>query len=198
MSKRKISECINIRINVGNYQHIELTKYAEEGIEFSSDSDRIEKEDGLRDDLVASIMRSMKAIPERLGKGIDQAIEVEEAIQKAIPAWLENGPVPNIANGAKEKVIKVTAEQKDNKDSQIPVVDTKIDKEDVQVEVVKTSESTTSVSEEDVHDLFEDDAPSTNTEAKKEVEKEKDVDPSVKNDLKEFFDEDDDDLFSDV
>ena len=63
MSTRKISECINIRINVGNYQHIELVKFAEEQIEFSTEAERIQKEDKLRDDLVASMTRSMKAIP---------------------------------------------------------------------------------------------------------------------------------------
>ena len=36
MVKRKIAECINLRVNVGNYQHIELTKYVEEEIEYSS------------------------------------------------------------------------------------------------------------------------------------------------------------------
>lgn len=116
MSQRKISECVNVRINVGNYQHIELTKYAEETIEYSTDAERIAKEDKLRDELVASLVRSMKAIPEKLGKGIEQAIEVEEAIQRAIPEWLENGPVPNIANTAEKKQIQAVAEQKVQKD----------------------------------------------------------------------------------
>ncbi|MFA7219426.1 MAG: hypothetical protein WC119_02900 [Synergistaceae bacterium] len=116
MTERKISECINVRINVGNYQHIELTKYAEESIEYSSAEERIKKEDELRDELVFSLIRSMKAIPEKLGKGIDAAIEVEESIKKAIPEWLENGAIPNIANGAEKNYIKNASDQKAQKD----------------------------------------------------------------------------------
>ena len=112
MANRKISECINLRINVGNYQHIELTKYAEESIDYETDAERIAKEDQLRDELVDSLKRSMQAIPEKLGKGLEEAIEVEQAIQKAIPEWLENSPVPNLANNAEKKFIQDAAEQK--------------------------------------------------------------------------------------
>jgi len=181
MAKRKIAECINIRINVGNYQHIELTKNAEEEIEFDSDSVRIAKEDALRDELVTNMIRSMKAIPERLGKGVDQAVEVQEAIQKAIPAWLENGPIPNIANGAKEKVIQAAAEQKNNKDSQIPIP------EETPVQKIV---------EEDVKNLFEDDSPAGNENEKtKEAEKSEISEKTDKEDLGQFFDDDDKDLF---
>ena len=112
--KRKISECINVRINVGNYQHIELVRYAEQEVEYDSDAQRIALEDQLTSDLTASVIRSMRSIPAKLGKGIENAQQVEEAIQKAIPAWLEKGPVPNIANQAKIVAEKVAAEQKDN------------------------------------------------------------------------------------
>lgn len=118
MSTRKISECINVRINVGNYQHIELVKYAEEQIEFANDAERIAKEDQLRDDLVASMIRSMKAIPEKLGKGIENAVEVEQSIKKAIPEWMAQGGVPNIANNAKKIEVRVSAEQKESKDKE--------------------------------------------------------------------------------
>ena len=215
MEKRKIAECINIRINVGNYQHIELTKYAEEEIEFDSASDRENKENQLRDDLLASMMRSMKAIPARLGKGIDQAVEVEEAIQKAIPEWLEKGTVPNIANGAKEKLIQAAAEQKNNKDSQIDVPEEKnsiIDKyknvgqQVPPPEVLATLSQPTAadpkLSDEDVKDLFEDDTPAVakeSSETSKTVETKSEVPTkSAKEDLKEFFDDDDEDLFSEV
>lgn len=119
MSTRKISECINIRINVGNYQHIELVKFAEEQIEFSTEAERIQKEDKLRDDLVAAMTRSMKAIPEKLGKGIDQAIEVEQSIKKAMPEWMAQGNVPNIANSAKKIELQKSADQKDAKDKAV-------------------------------------------------------------------------------
>lgn len=118
MSTRKISECINIRINVGNYQHIELVKYAEEQIDYANEAERIQKEDQLRDDLVASMTRSMKAIPEKLGKGVANAIEVEQSIKKAVPEWMAQGGVPNIANTAKKIEVRVSAEQKDKKDKE--------------------------------------------------------------------------------
>jgi hypothetical protein len=121
MSKRKIADCLNIRINVGNYQHIEITKYAEEEIEYSNDSERVQKENSLRDDLLSSLISSMKTIPERLNKGVESVQEVEELIKKSIPAWLSSNIVPNIANMAKKQEIKVTAEQKDNRDDNIKV-----------------------------------------------------------------------------
>jgi len=123
MATRKISECINIRINVGNYQHIELVKYAEEEIEYTDATDRKKKEDALRDDLVESLLRSMKAIPERLGKGVESAVEVEERIKKAIPEWMEKNPIPNIANGGKKLEISSAAEQKDKKDKMADLAD---------------------------------------------------------------------------
>lgn len=102
MSKRKIADCVNIRIKVGDFQHIEIVKYAEEEIEYTSKEDRIQQEDALTESLVDSVLRSLKAIPERLGKGRAEAIEVEQSISKAIPAWLASDPVPNIANNAKK------------------------------------------------------------------------------------------------
>jgi hypothetical protein len=132
MSKRKISECINVRIAVGNYQHIEITKYAEEEIEFSSTKERVEKEDALRADVVENLIRSMKAIPERLGKGIENAIEVEEAIKKKIPEWLANDPIPNVANGALKINDKVVLKQKADKDKAIAE---KADKEEKLVDL---------------------------------------------------------------
>lgn len=135
MAKRKISECINVRINVGNYQHIEIVKYAEEEIEYSNTKERIEKEDAIRDDVVANLLRSLKAIPEKLGKGIENAIEVEESIKKKIPEWLANGPVPNIANGAIGKEISVSATQQAQKDEVASY--TKIDVEEPKKETKK-------------------------------------------------------------
>jgi len=161
MSQRKISECINVRINVGNYQHVELSKYAEASIEYSSDEERIEKEDQLRDELVASLIRSMKSIPEKLGKGVEAAIEVEEAIRKAIPEWLSNGPVPNIANTAEKKHIQNAAEQKSEKDKAEDDVKGVLDPDsansdngDVAEEPRSANES---ASDEEGADLFEED-----------------------------------------
>ena len=136
--QRKISECINVRINVGNYQHIEIVKLAEEQIEYSSDAERVQKEDQLTTDLVASITRSMKIIPEKLGKGIENAVQIEESIKKAIPEWLANGPVPNLANGARKLEVKVSADQKNEKDEQIKMTE-KLAPTDAPVPVAPTS-----------------------------------------------------------
>ena len=124
MTQRKIAEAINVRINVGNYQHIEIVKYAEEIIEYSSAEERVIKENALRDDLVLSLQRSMSAIPARLGKGVAEAQIVEESIKTKLPEWLASGAVPNIAasniatpnlniaNMAAKKEIQVAAEQR--------------------------------------------------------------------------------------
>lgn len=115
MKTRIISESINIRINVGNYQHIEIVKQAQEEISYENESDRISLEDNLMNDLINSIVRSMKEIPARLGKGISEAQDVEEAIASSLPKWLDKNP-PNIADETKKKLSKVSSEQKENKD----------------------------------------------------------------------------------
>jgi len=116
---RKIADCVNIRVKTGDFQHIEIVKYAEEVIEYSNDQERIAKEDALTASLVESVMRSLHSIPERIGRGKAEAIEVEQAISKAIPAWLANDPVPNIANGAKKVLNTVSDKQKAEKDKAV-------------------------------------------------------------------------------
>jgi|SaaInlV_165m_DNA_1040744.scaffolds.fasta_scaffold20051_3 hypothetical protein len=115
MSKRVISECVTVRVNVGNFQHIEITKQFQEEIEYTSDEGRLELEEQLSKDVVDSVINSMRLVPGRLGKGVDNAQEVEDSISKAIPEWLNNAP-PNLANNPKINSDKVAAAQKDNKD----------------------------------------------------------------------------------
>jgi len=146
MSKtRKISECINVRINVGNYQHIEITKYAEEEVAYETKEQLIELEDALNSDLVDSIVRSMRTIPDRLGKGVQNAQEVEESISKAIPEWLEKDPIPNIANGARKNSIRNSAEQKANKDKQSDILDVE---ETKQSDILDVEETKTQIAED--------------------------------------------------
>lgn len=208
MSQRKISECISVRINVGNYQHIELTKYAEESIEYSSEQERIEKEDQLTNDLIISLRRGMKSIPEKLGKGIDQAIEVEESICKAIPEWLESSAVPNIANGAEKKYIQVVAEQKQKKDEATSnlseVIENKVDKVESKGIKIKSKDENVKIDESE-EDLFEDepkDKPNEPKDVKSDVKTEtmetkveevKTEEKSSSGELNDFFDDDDDD-----
>lgn len=189
MSKRKIADCLNIRINVGNYQHIEITKYGEEEIEYANDAERIQKENSLRDDLLSSLINSMKTIPERLNKGVESAQEVEESIKKSIPAWLSSNIVPNIANMAKKQEIRVTAEQKDNRDDNIKIKTASKDidvfgehdsskKEDKpNLSIVDSSPEIPAIDK--VEDLFEDNpaaiVKTIKVEEKKVEEKKKDI-----------------------
>ncbi len=154
MTKRRISAAVAVRINVGNFQHIELVKQAEQEIEFSSREEMIQKEDELRNDLLASLKRDMAAVPASLNKGIEEAIKVEEAIKKAIPEWMGKEGVPNLANDAAKRLeVKVAAEQKAAKDaageviSNVTAAAKEIVKAKAEVETVKSNEN----------DFFDDD-----------------------------------------
>jgi len=118
MNKRKIAGCVNVRIRTGDFQHIEVVKYAEEEIEYSSKEELISKEDDLNNDLIECVLRSLKSTAERTGKGKAEAIEVEQRLSKVIPEWLANDPIPNIANGAKKVLNTVSTKQKAEKDKE--------------------------------------------------------------------------------
>jgi hypothetical protein len=147
MAKRKIADCINIRIRTGDYQHIEIVKYAEEEIEYSNDQERIDCENKLTNDLFENIMRSMKSIADKTGKGKSEVIEVEQAIAKAIPEWLSNDPVPNIANNAKKVLNTVSNKQKEEKDSEIEIEKSLLNCDSKLKENVATSTSENSSNE---------------------------------------------------
>lgn len=95
--KRKIARSVNVRVNVGNFQHIELTNYCEEEIDYSSQQDLLEKENALFNDLIDSVVRDMNSIPDRLGKKDVPIAQLNESITKAIPEWLEKDPIANLA-----------------------------------------------------------------------------------------------------
>lgn len=116
--KKKISEAINVHINLGErgqYEHIALTKYAEVEIEFDSPEEMKKKEDQLTDELVDNLIRNMRRIPERLGKTTTAVQEIEEKIEKRIPEWLAGQTEPNLARKKHEGVI---AKQVGNKADQ--------------------------------------------------------------------------------
>jgi hypothetical protein len=195
-NKRVISECINVRINVGNYQHIEITKQASEEIEYENDEQRLELEQGLTNDLIDSVIKTMRTVPERLGKGVENAQDVEEAIAKAIPEWLEKNP-PNLADKPKEAANKSAAEAKAHKDAANDLLDVE------ETPVVEKA----GVDEED---LFEDDEPPAKSEVIEEEPEEAKTSPSETTPVEEkkepvaagtsdfdFFDDDDMDLFED-
>ena len=114
MQEKKIATSVDILVNVGQYEHIQITKYAEKKITYDSSEEMVKKEDELTDELVSDVIRSMRSLPDKLGKKTNAVAAIEERIQKKIPAWLENGSEPNIANKAKEKydgnVAKASAE----------------------------------------------------------------------------------------
>jgi hypothetical protein len=68
------------------------------------------EEDELSVQLLNDIVRTMRKIPDQLGKKTDRVAQIEEKIQKRIPEWLENNPIPNIANTAKQNHEKAEAE----------------------------------------------------------------------------------------
>lgn len=128
--KRKIAGSVNIRINLGNYSHVEVIKYAEQEIEFANDQERIEKEDALDKDVIENVYRSLKFSTEKIGKGEAVSAEVEETLKKTIPAWLENNPIPNLVNPAAKREVQVAALQKEEIDNAKPAKNVQIFDED--------------------------------------------------------------------
>jgi len=106
---RKIATSVSVRINVGNYQHIEISKYSESEIEFNTTEERIKLEDGLHEEIVSDLIRNMRILPEKLGKKTDSVTEFEESVKKQVPNWMRSNIEPNIA---KENFNKINAESK--------------------------------------------------------------------------------------
>jgi hypothetical protein len=121
MAKRKIAETVNIRVNIGNYQHIEISKYAEEEIEYDTAEERIEKENKFTSDLLDNLVRNLDQIPQKVNKVEDTSIlKVKESVGKAIPDWMKDNQEPNLA---KKKIVQAEAEQTD----QVEKVEKKLD-----------------------------------------------------------------------
>jgi hypothetical protein len=193
MSKRVISECVTVRVNVGNFQHIEITKQFQEEIEYTSDEGRLELEGQLSKDVVDSVINSMRLVPGRLGKGVDNAQEVEDAISKSIPEWLNNAP-PNLANNPKINSDKIAAAQKDNKDriaeaSEIPEASKPVVENDDFLNDVDLFEDEL-VASEPIEVVEVKELPSETVETVEAVEEKKEEVAVQKDDL-DFFDDDD-------
>ena len=139
MEEKKIATSVDILINVGNYEHIQITKYAEKKITYTSAEDMIKQEDQLTEELTSDIVRSMRALPNRLGKKTTAHTEIEEKITKKVPEWLLDNVEPNIANNAKT--------QNDKNKAKANIEEQKVKKEKTQ-EVKETS------FEADGEDLF--------------------------------------------
>jgi hypothetical protein len=110
MEEKKIATSVDILINVGAYEHIQITKYAEKKITYENPEEMTKKEDQLTDELVKDIIRTMRSMPDKLGKKTSAVPAIEEKIGKRMPTWLEEGSDPNIANAAKDSAIKNTSD----------------------------------------------------------------------------------------
>jgi hypothetical protein len=117
MPDKKIASSLNVRINVGNYQHIELTKYAEKSIAYDTKEDMVAKENELTEELLSDMIRSMRTIPERLGKKTNAVQEIEERITVSIPEFMVSPDQAKIKiddmNAAKKKYNTGISEQKE-------------------------------------------------------------------------------------
>ena len=94
---KKIATSVEIMIHVGQFEHIKINKYGEKNIEYGSKEDMIKQENVLTDELINDIIRTMRALPDKLGKKTNAVTEIEEKIEKRIPEWLQTGSEPNIA-----------------------------------------------------------------------------------------------------
>jgi len=158
MAKKKIAETVNIRINVGNYQHIELSKYAEKEIEYENKEEMIAKEDKLTEELIENIVRNMRRISEKLGKETNGVSDVEERITKVIPDFMKGAEEPNLA---KKKVVQSEAEEKSNEEkkkasSQKASSQEKEIADLVEEDPVKSEKSDADLFSDDGDDLFSD------------------------------------------
>jgi len=99
MKEKKIATGIDILVNVDRYEHIQISKYGEAKIEYSSDQERKDLEDQLTSETLEDGYRSLKIVTNILkGKTVEPCQAIVEKIIKKIPMWLEDGPEPNIAN----------------------------------------------------------------------------------------------------
>ena len=156
--EKKIATSVNVRVNVGNYQHIEITKYAEQNIAYDSAKEMLAKEDELTNSLVADIVRTMQTIPSKLGKKTNAVEELEESIKKEIPRWLTEGAEPNLvstkANLAEKKYQDAISEKKAEIDDKKKAASTDVEeimgKEDKPKEVKEAKVEEDKITEEDI------------------------------------------------
>ena len=160
MTEKKIGTCVKVLVNVGNYQNIEIAKYAETTITYESQEEMVSQEDKQTKEVLESLKRDMKKTPEELGKYEDKIEAFNNLTAKKMPTWLGEGAIPNIANSAKK--VKEDAEaklgnimDKSSKD----IDDLIIASSPVPAEKTKTIENTVTnkTNTEELNDLFGDD-----------------------------------------
>jgi len=106
--EKKIATSVDLLINIDRFEHLQITKYAETKITYENEAEMIQKEDNLTNELINDVLRTVRAIPGKMGQNllsenkIEAVTKMEEKIGKKMPAWLEEGGVTNIANTAKK------------------------------------------------------------------------------------------------
>ena len=165
IQEKKIATSIDILMQPARFEHIQIVKYSEKKISYENEQDMLKQEDQLTSELVADLIRTMRSLPDKLGKKTDAVELIEENIKKKIPEWLENNPVPNLAkkmyeNSQKEQFIK--AEEKDVEKESDKVADDKVaeliddpeENEDKPIEpkADKPKEENKEITEEDLFD----------------------------------------------
>jgi len=185
MEQKKIATSVDIMIKVANFEYIHVTKYSEKNISYENKDEMVSKEDELSKELVNDVVRTIRGIPEQLGKGRSAVTEIEEKIKTRLPEWLGSDPEPNIANNPSsvanaakinndkaEAEIEAKSEEKklsEKRESDIvenlfddePTKSTETDKnEDSLIESPKggSEAAKSTVESNDFEDLFEDDA----------------------------------------
>jgi len=155
MTEKKIGTCIKVLVNVGNYQNIEIAKYAESTISYDSNEEMLAKEDLQTQELLSSLKRDMIKTPEELGRYEDKVEEFTDSVTREMPKWLGEGAIPNVANKAKELKEKTDAKQEESQQSKAKAVagiDAILEESDApKAEEVKAEEK------EDLDSLFGDD-----------------------------------------
>jgi len=103
---KKIATSIDILINVGRFEHIQVTKHGEADIEFENDDQRIKLEDQLTTETIEDGSRSLQIIVDVLGGKMEMPMKsIADKISKRIPTWLEDKNVPNLADTKFKKAV---------------------------------------------------------------------------------------------
>jgi hypothetical protein len=104
MEEKKIATSVEVLIRVADFESIRIAKYGETKITYESTEEMVRKENELNAELVDDLVRNMRSLPEKLGKrAVAPVAAIEDKIQKKIPEWLANNPIPNLAKDASEK-----------------------------------------------------------------------------------------------
>jgi len=148
--EKKIGTSVDLLINVARFEHVRVTKYSEQIIEYENEDEMKQKEDQLDKDLISNVVRSLTALPSSIGlnKSRTEAVEaINDTVAKSIPEWMGK-PEPNIAKDVHskaiaeeqaEKVEKTESKEKENEElsNLLDLDDEKSEQAEVAEEVVE-------------------------------------------------------------